>query len=312
MPIQKKFPYLFYDVAAWENDQAVFVAGDNLNKKNPTTALLWLRDLLKGGFADVIGTSVTLSKRPTFNFIYLGRNGEIIRWEKGHKPKLEYIDNSEFNPEDYGSMMEIRTIDDVAYAVGMRRTAYRHLGGDSWHRIDEDVRIDKFTETDHGFTSIDGFSEKDIYTCGTNGKIFHYDGSKWTEIESPTNLILNRIVCGKNDDVYICGQLGLILRGNKSGFNVIDHGVTKDQFWGATFFKEHVYFSTMSGLYRIEDSGDLLPIDVTKNSEIPLDGVKNFYKLDANAETIWSAGERMVIYSHDGEAWQEIDYTLAT
>ena len=64
-----------------------------------------------------------------------------------------------------------------AYAVGPCRICYRRDDTEVWTRIDHGAQTDDMDLMDSGFSSIDGFSDDDIYTAGWGGELWHYDST---------------------------------------------------------------------------------------------------------------------------------------
>jgi len=73
------------------------------------------------------------------------------------------------------------------------------------------------------------------------------------QIVSPTNLTLYRVVCGGDGKVYCCGEKGIIISGREQKWEVIDQDETDETFWGATWFKDHLYLSTANGLFILKN-----------------------------------------------------------
>ena len=142
----------------------------------------------------------------------------------------EYVDNSVEGPPDRGVLRDIRLIGDHVYVTGMKRQVYRRESPSIWSRQDRGVVIPTVDNIVAGFNSIDGFSENNIYAVGWSGEIWHYDGKIWQDVASPTNIKLERIICVDPDKVYICGQAGILIKGNHNRFKVIDHNSTRDDF----------------------------------------------------------------------------------
>jgi hypothetical protein len=56
-----------------------------------------------------------------------------------------------------------------------------------------------------GWTDIHGTSEDDVFAVGYDGRIFHFDGSDWTAMDSNTEDSLNSVWAIAPDDVYATG-----------------------------------------------------------------------------------------------------------
>jgi hypothetical protein len=234
--------------------------------------------------------------------LILGVHGYLLRWTAAGVSE-EQIDATDAGPQNFGDLTDIRVIKDKSYAVGMARTAYRNDGPGNWMRIDHGVRTPEGDLSDAGFTSIDGFRDNDIYAVGWDGEIWHYNGSQWLNIESPTNVLLQRVVCAPDGVVYACGQHGVILKGRGSNWDIIENTLTRETFWGAAWFKQKLYLSTMRGLFVIDSSG-LMALDLS--FEKPPTTKASYYRLDSDEQTLWSIGRTTVLKSGDGAAWSEI------
>jgi hypothetical protein len=217
------------------------------------------------------------------------------------------IDESDDGPQNYGDLTEIRTIDGSAYTVGMSRTVYRREEGGTWTRLDFGVRTGDDDDSDAGFTSIDGFTDADLYAVGWDGEIWTYNGNDWEKQESGTNLILFRVVCGGDGQVYACGQKGILLRGTNRNWEVIDHGLTKLKFWGATWFRGKLYLATTKALFVL-DQGILKPVEIKPAGNFEFAKNMSFYRLDSSNQVMWSTGRKMILITEDGENWYEPPY----
>ena len=56
-----------------------------------------------------------------------------------------------------------------------------------------------------------GSDERNILGVGQQGKIFHYDGSSWHEMTSPTEKRLHAISGSSAHDIYASGEHGTLL-----------------------------------------------------------------------------------------------------
>lgn len=313
MAAPQDFGWTFRHVRAFGADRAVFVTGHDESAATdlPVSGIFYWAGQWICEPIPIIAISVTVTSGPKPNVLALGRDGTVMRWGTD-PPAEEWIDNSTDGPQNLGDLREIRTIESRAYVVGMRRTVYRCDGPRNWTRIDAGARTPDDDESDAGFDSIDGFGESEIYAAGWDGEVWRFDGTNWAKIESPTNLAIHRVVCGGDGNCYGCGQEGVIVRGRGSVWSIVAQDETDDTFWGAAWFRDRLYLSTANGIFSLRDD-TLVPVDIkpkSRKSKIKLAPGLSFYKLDSNEHMLWSAGEKLVLYTDDGEHWAETDYDI--
>ena len=136
--------------------------------------------------------------------------------------------------------MDLRKIEKRWYIVGGHHQIYVEKGG-VWQSIDEGVYIPGEKGETRILLSIHGLKESDIYAVGMNGVVFHYDGKKWTELDSPTNAGLQRVLCVSSDEVYLCGNAKGLYRGNKKQWSALTEADDAVTFWDMAFFRNQVY-----------------------------------------------------------------------
>ena len=311
MTAPKKFPWTFRNVCVRKPGTAVLVASfdKSMETDAPISSLIGWDG---SGWATqdshaANGTGFILVESPRM-LMMLGKEGVVYHWLDKGGFREEPLDASGSGPQNYGDMQEIRIIGNRPYAVGMARCTYRRLDNGAWEAIDSDIRSEE-EEEDVGFFSIDGYGEKEIYAVGLEGEIGLYNGKSWRFADSPTNLILYRVVCAPNDKVYVCGQGGVILEGRKNQWKLIEQDVTEETFWGSTWFNDRLYLSTSEGIYRLED-GELIPVEILPATKKKIKTTKglSFYRLDARNGYLWSVGSKMAMWTEDGEHWQEVTY----
>ncbi|WP_165874675.1 hypothetical protein [Cocleimonas flava] len=228
-------------------------------------------------------------QKPLDKLISISEEGDIWTYVGGKKTTENIL------PEPK-SIRNICTIEGYAYACGMNRQVFKRVGEDQWDIMHATLSDN---ESNKGFEDIDGFSQFDIYAVGWGGEIWNYNGSKWIQADSPTNLILTCVLCAPDGNVYIGGRQGTIIKGKGNQWDLINiEDFTKD-IWDFTFFEGKVYFSTMNALYILDESG-VSAVDF--EDDFPL----TCYQLTQAEDTLWSIGTSDV-FSFNGNIWTRIE-----
>lgn len=148
---------------------------------------------------------------------------------------------------------QLRCIDKRAYAVTTMREVYRRDNASTWTDLSVAImESEKKNLHNIGFDAIDGFSENDIYVCGSNGDAWHYNGKTWRILDLPTNAMISDMVCGDDGNVYIVFWHGLILKGRDSQWEIIKQS-TVEQLESVAWFKGYAYIATWNRLYKLVD-----------------------------------------------------------
>jgi hypothetical protein len=202
--------------------------------------------------------------------------------------------------QDEGFIRDLRVIDRHVYATGMGRQVYRRAGRGHWSRFDRGlVRSSRDYLDLTGFNAIDGLSEEDIYAVGFNGSMCNCLKGEWREIATPTNLILERVRAQRSDLVFAAGQSGILLRGYRDVWEIINQTETSNDFWGLECFRGRTYLATDEGIFRLSDHDELEKLD------LGLPGPRTYSQLHASGGALWSFGARHLSWTEDGESWND-------
>lgn len=75
----------------------------------------------------------------------------------------------------------------------------------------------------NGYNDIFALSASNVFAVGASGLIVHYDGSSWSEMQSPVNNTLTAIWGRNGSDIFAVGSGGIILHYNGSKWQVMDN-----------------------------------------------------------------------------------------
>ena len=99
---------------------------------------------------------------------------------------------------------------------------------------------------------------------GTHNGFSRYDGNRFTNylnIDSSKVGFVNRIRLGKNKDLFICTNNGLIIK-NESNFYFINKGILKDQrIYDIAFNDEYIFLACTKGIYKSSYSKNISDLD---------------------------------------------------
>ena len=154
---------------------------------------------------DWTAVSICLTE-PDGAAIVAGENGEILRI-------ADELDEESIGPQNDGPIMhgpirEVRSIGRDLFAVGMGRQVYRRRSSNHWEHLSQGI-IDQSKRPTIGFTSICGDGQGHIVAVGYEGEIWEFQ-DEWTRVDSPSNVLLNRVVL-HSGKYYAAGQVGTVI-----------------------------------------------------------------------------------------------------
>lgn len=193
----------------------------------------------------------------------------------------------------HGELLCINVIEDSLYACGQSAQIYVR-GAERWEQFDQGMREMAVP----GFESIDGSGHDDIYAVGEKGVIAYFDGTDWTYLDSPTNRPLSSVCCVSRDEVYLCGNNGLIFKGNRNGWQPVGSDDMYFKFWDMELFENKLYLAHAKGIV-VYDGENLQEID------FGLEGHIACHKLHAADGVLWSFGiDDLLVFN--GSHWERV------
>ncbi len=209
-------------------------------------------------------------------------------------------DQAQMYPPDRYESHQVRFLKNIAGAVysgGTNRHLHQRDSGRQWIEISTDAMRPN-TDDPIGFEDMDGFSADELYAVGWDGAIWARNGPNWSEINSPTNLILTSVVAG-SDRLFVGGQLGTILEGRGTDWRPVEHEESDADIWSAAAFGDAIYFATNSVILKWEagEIGVAHPID----TEV----MRTAHDLKVGPSGLWSIGRQDLVL-FDGDEWRSV------
>jgi photosystem II stability/assembly factor-like uncharacterized protein len=289
----------FMDGVAVEDVVKIFVACDLQTGNFNVSRLFWLTEDGEWMHSDVetIVVSVCVVTKPYRTYFCLGQDGKVYGTISGGGDFFEQITDAGTGKGKYGYVTQIREIASDVYVCGDQGQVYKRSAG-GWAHIDVGLLHKERRRHDISHNSIDGTAPDNIYVVGDYGRIFYYDAHKWQDISYETNLSLQRVKCVGSEEIFVCGEHGLLLQGNRNGWKVIGDPELDATIWDLEMFNNKLYLA-------VEDK--LMAYDGIKISEVdtkltpPIDA----YHLSSRNGVLWSIGENDLAF-FDGKKWVRV------
>lgn len=181
-------------------------------------------------------------------FFAIGQNGGVEA-STAEKAWGEVLDASDSGPGPLRAINGTCVVGEHVYAAGMRRQVYRRpLDARLWSRCDEGCFCDPAASAGIvGFNAIHGLDEAELFAVGLRGEIWCCEAGRWRAIDSPTDTSLYTVRCLSGGEVLVGGGLGVLLRGNATGFVPIDHGATEASITGIARFAGRTFVADERG-----------------------------------------------------------------
>jgi len=250
-----------------------------------------------GGQVPWRAAGTAISSHPLEQLCVVGEFGEVLLLGGGDRHE-ERIGKGKNSPKNRGPIRGVRAVGNSVYCVGMDRQAYRRDGPKKWTLLGTGLPTVADDEV-VGFEAVDGFSESNIYACGWEGEIWHFDGKVWSQRNSPVNTVLVDLCCAGDGYVYACARNGVLVRGLGHLWEVVDLGEFTDDIWSLAWFNGAIYVATMDYVFTLGLRG----LELVKMGK---EKVRTCYDLTVGGGMLWSIGAKDVV-SFDGKIWSRVD-----
>jgi hypothetical protein len=241
-------------------------------------------------FSDDIVSVCYTKLETTWSWWLLSKRGKIISFG-AQGVNEEMIPGGGTGKGNYGYLSHLALIEGTLYAAGMGRQVCRRVQS-QWVRMDDEMRVP--SPSGLGFRAIGGVDSKNIHAVGYDGEIWYFDGTRWHQAASPTNVILESICFVSPTLCYVCGKAGVVLRGFQNTWELVE-SKSKSNFWSIEIFQGRIYLAGNRGLFTI-DGDEVRPLNLGREVQ--------GNKLYTNGEELWSV-EDHELWVFDGAEWKE-------
>lgn len=228
---------------------------------------------------------------PPDRFVLLGEEGNVCLLGGGRQDE-ERVDREVGLP-----LTGFGTVAEQVYAIGMGRQVYLREQPDRWIARHGNMLSTQPPDV-VGLQTIVGSRVDNVFAAGWGGEIWHFDGNKWTQEDSPTNHILGAGISASDGSIVFCGRNGTVVLGKKGMWRVLDID-ERDDLWSVAEFRGELYFSSQASLYRLvgEELESVIPeVDAFRGT---------YYSLQVVDGHLFSFGERDVLI-FDGSDWSRV------
>jgi hypothetical protein len=166
-----------------------------------------------------------------------------------------------------GNLRTLSVIDETIFACGMGRVVLQREGKGQWKSIGPDPTKDDADII--GFEDIDGYSKAEMYAVGWGGEIWWFDNGTWRRVDSPTSANLTALCCAGDGAVYIVGDNGIMLRGRRDAWSVIDTD-RKENLMDVAFYNGTIYVTTDFRILKLMDEKLVNDTDFADPNDLPV------------------------------------------
>lgn len=298
---QDIIPVMFGDgVVVEDGEVKIFVACDLQSDDFNVTRLFFLTENGQWVYYDIdtVVASICVTHDQQTKYFALGRDGKLFWSETRFDWFEERISDAGTGSGKYGYLSQLIEIEGVLYACGHRGQVYRRTSS-GWIHMDDGLLTEE-----HGHVTshhaIDGTAPDNIYVAGNNGRVFYYNGNRWTDVSPDTNVDLLSLRCVSQEKVYVSGDNGLLYCGNHNGWELLSEPIEDASIWDIQEFCGEIYLVLEDKLALYSKKEKIILLVDTK-----LDPPIDAFHLKSGKDILWSFGEEDLAY-FDGTNWHRV------
>ncbi len=180
--------------------------------------------------------------------------------------------------------------DELIYCSAFRAFFFRRYAS-AWQFFNDGLHGDLF--------DIGGTAPDNLYVLGDAGAVFHHDGVRWSELESPTNKQLVAVWARVRGEIYFCGWKGAFFRLRNDRWENYSLAGDDVDLYSMAYYNDRVFAGAgSSGVFSFDQQ-----------------------RLELFAEDIIASGVRVigdrllafgrnVIQQYDGRSWTRTELDL--
>lgn len=239
-----------------------------------------------------------VAETPAFQLVSVSIDGQVFVLGGGTSSFEARIPEHKDGPLR-GSVRDVLCVDGMVYAVQGNRGLCRRTGPNRWESLCAGLTVSNSWQRrdDDGFNCAAATSASNVYAGGGNGDLWHFDGSSWTNLHFPSNVIIESMCCAGERDVYVGCQNGIVYRGHRDAWKKISEGNLTLPYKSMVAYQGKVWCSSDYGIWVITG-------DHVEKADLPSEIYVKAGVLAAKGNILLTAGTNGAAY-YDGSRWHE-------
>jgi hypothetical protein len=254
------------------------------------------------------GVGFTVQALNPLRIFAIGRDGQVGAFVDGDVQEEHVAPKSPVGP-----FRGIQAISEKVLAYGMKREIFRRETTGAWQKFDKGMaqplpkgKVDVSALIKQRIKDIGGINAlaytdpQRLFAFGMRGEIWRLRSDAWHKVDSPTNLMLQDAVAAGSETIYVCGQLGTILRGSGDEWESVEYsGPPRLYFCSVAFFQDHLFLADGHSARRLDD-GELKVVNFGGDEIVPS------FSLSSSFGQILSIAGQEAWVSRDGDTWESL------